>query len=489
MKLARCSVLALALIAGVATAQETGATEEATSGGPICVGGTGWSPSLADTAQIESAPIPVSYSELFESTAPCERWALDEASLIDWHLRFGTEQSVTAALAYLERDFVADTPANRDWSVPERAQRSAVDVERDMVKVGRYVRDLRQAWQAALPDVTRAIEMSHPQHPNFSERQDFTRTSASFRRIGELLQVRENYRFLAEQYLRAGEEFASMDLLETAERYLRPVVEGGQFLGPLEEQWRAAGGHFNLHTFRDEGLSMRAPILRAQITGSGADIAHAQEIVTSMERPSYIRAAQTAFSGGNGFCDISPAWGDVQGLERACRSDDHLPQRVINYWAARAIFDLITGSTDELSGGLASRLLEKEQLSSSGRCCGRRAEDDARRLLLARADRQRQLLEEAVTRGEGDADEHWRQALDHLAEAERLTHITEASGRFRRIAEAWLDVWQRGGSLPLYPGEIRDNPMHWPEHRRYATYLTRLLANLDAIAAGAYAGE
>ena len=106
------------------------------------------------------------------------------------------------------------------------------------------------------------------------------------------------------------------------------------------------------------------------------------------------------------------------------------------------------------------------------------------RLRLQRADRRRRLLDEAIRGGDFyGGHEHWFDALGDLREAEKLVSPADAPARFRRVAEAWLAVWQRAEALPL-PPEAAARPTASPDLRRYATYLRRLIEDLPAIATG-----
>ena len=50
-------------------------------------------------------------------------------------------------------------------------------------------------------------------------------------RLQDVVRARESYIFLAQQYLRAAEEFGSLALLDKAALYLRPAVAGGPGAG------------------------------------------------------------------------------------------------------------------------------------------------------------------------------------------------------------------------------------------------------------------
>lgn len=427
----------------------------------ICVSGPNWRPSLGDAARIDSEAVPASYRAMFESKAPCVRWSLEEASIVDWHLRFGNERGISIALAYLERDYSRGVPTT-----------------------SRYRTELARAWRLALPDLLRARKIEQRPNLNYSLKHRFMDRSRTIRRFNGLVDAREKYLFLAEQYLRAAEEFGSTPLLDKASLYLRTTLDGTEFLEPLESQEPAAGLlHFNLHQFRTDDLKMRAAILQARLTRSAADIAEAERIVQSFERPRYRRLAEAVSSGGDDFCDISDGWSEAEALRAACEEDeDSIRERLTNYWIDRATLDFVTGNREARSHELAYRLLERERRSEQGRCCYRRAEDDLLRLRLLSAEDHRRRIGVHGARGH-ERVRAWWDALDDLHEAEKLAPAHSSPARFRRIALAWLEIWDRGETLSE-PSENGASRKDMPDRRRYAAYLRRLLDGISGIAAG-----
>jgi hypothetical protein len=238
---------------------------------------------------------------------------------------------------------------------------------------------------------------------------------------------------------------------------------------------------------------LRAAVLRARLTRSAGDIARARALIQTKDRPYYQRLAEEAFSGGHDFCDISRDASDREQLEASCEEDeDGLQERVVGHLLARAMLDLVadapeTGRGDS-SDERALRVLELERLPERGRCCGRRSVDDIVRLRVARAEHYNRLFAAAAARGgPNEASEPWFEALADLQAAERLIVPFEAPQRFRRVAEAWLSLWAQGravGERSVDNVRATDSA----EKRRYATYLRRQIANLDAIATGADPG-
>lgn len=72
----------------------------------ICAGGARfWHGDMDDVRNIAPKPVPDSYQGVFESTG-CSRWSLVVPSLLHWHRRVGSEDSMTAAIEYLSRDLL-----------------------------------------------------------------------------------------------------------------------------------------------------------------------------------------------------------------------------------------------------------------------------------------------------------------------------------------------------------------------------------------------
>lgn len=321
-----------------------------------------WQGSIEDTRQIEMVPVPKSFRDSLESGDACQSMQLDRRGLIDWHLKFGTASSVEAALTYLE-------------------ERDAV---RPSLTPQRYVSELQRAFQAAKRDLERAGRLAQPQGATYSVQQRFLDRSPSVGTFRQLLNSREGFIFFGEQYLRTAEEFNSPGLLAKADTYLKPVFEATQYLAPLEGKAPVAGLlYFNLNGFRVDDLRARSAILGARLSGAKAAIDTARAILASQLAPDYVRIAETAFSGGDDFCDINPGWSRSEEIEAACRADDDNETRIFNYWTNRATFDAIFDPGSELTGQvtvtasvpnsyyLASRLLRLEGLSEAGGQIGR----------------------------------------------------------------------------------------------------------------------
>jgi hypothetical protein len=424
----------------------------------ICVGGPEWHPSLDDARAIEATPVPASFRTLFESVEPCGRAALTVHLIVDWHMRFGNERSIAAALAYLERDYMRSLP-------PPAHHRS----------------ELERAWRAAGPDLTRAQTIQQPENLEYSPRYRFMDRSRPIQRFNSLVDAREHYRFLAEQYLRAAEEFGSGALLARAEPYLLALAASESFLEPLEDLPPAASLlHFNLDIFRTDDLRMRTAILKAQLSRSPADIAAAEALLGQMETLPLRSLAEAAFSGGTGFCDIGSDSNDSQALQQFCEADDDAADRAINFAVNRAALDFLGARPPhEHMVDTAVRLLERVRSHDTNRCCYRSEDEDLLRLRLASADFHRRRFADGLERDDTNSGAWW-EALTQLREAERLAPPHSAPARFERIARQWLALSETAA------GEAHARQASTPQFLRYAAYLRHSLANLDAIRNGSW---
>jgi hypothetical protein len=463
-------VLGLMVLSPLAHAQK--AHEKSEGKGVICVGGPRWSPTFADSRAIEAIPVPDSFRGMFGATEPCVKWAMDLEGIVDWHLRFGSAASASAALT-----FISD---NRR-SVPAPAA---------------YLPLLRTAFAAAMPDLRRVAALKENPELSYSVRYKFMEQSKTVVRLNELLRTREDYVFFARQYLRAAEEFASSTLLNTAETYISSANDAADFLAPFENKPPVQGLlYFNLHRSETDDFRARAALLRARISGSASDLNRAETIIKALERPTDKALASLAYSGGDDFCDITDGASDSEATEAACRADHEIDQHVPNIAIDRAQYDAIVAGVGgkELDTAysswtsLAERLLTLETLPDHGRCCGRSVAEDRLRLLMTRADYGERNV--AETHGAATSWEEkdrrsgvWHDTLSLLMQAERLAPPYNAPARFTRIAGQWLRIWKAGAVVFADRGG-RADPRQDPEKQRFAAYLTASLSGLAGQAA------
>jgi hypothetical protein len=417
-----------------------------------------WYPQNSETQNIEVEPVAPSFRRRMAAGA-CERFTLVKQDLISWHLKFGTARSTTAALAYLEQELTRDAPS-----------------------VEAYQAALEQAWRAALPDLQRAAETEQPGGVNYAAAQRVLRNSAAVGRLRRLVYARDTYVEVAGEYLRAGEEFGSLELLARADILLRAAEVAGSFLQSLERQAPVHGLlYFNVDGVPEDDFRLRMAVQQAVITRSLSDLERAQALIASAEQPFYQRLAEGAYSGGAAICDISEGWSDAEGLESTCRNTSSIKEQLTGYWLNRAMLDLLSGNSGAKSISLALGLLRAEERSGSPRCCGYSAQEDMFRLHVARAEA---ASREAFAPGDPRDATHTiaiDEAFSEYTAAEKLASPSEAPRRFRQVAEGWLSIWSKADRfVPQAQGAGRV----WPQRSRHATYLAAVLQKLDLIATG-----
>lgn len=455
VRLLVASLFWLAGAGGTAGAQPSATPEEAT----ICLAiATHWTPRNNETRNIEAEPVAPSFRRIMEAGG-CGRFSLVKQDLISWHLKFGSERSTTAALAYLEQELTSDaTPPTG------------------------YLVALERAWRTALPDLRGAAATRQSEGANYSARHRVMERSATVARFQRLVYARGIYVDVAREYLRAGEEFASQPLLARADTLLAAAEAGAAFLQPLQDQTPASGLlHFNIDGVPENDFRLRIAVARAAATRSAPDTERAQALVTAAERPFYRQLAERAHSGGDGLCDISEGWSGAEELESTCRSADNIQEQLISYWMNRAMLDLLGGDARADSISLALRLLKEEERGDSGRCCWYSAREDLFRLHVARAEA---AARAATTAGDprGNArSDALVEALEEYGRAAILAPPDEAPRRFRQVAEGWIALW---GIADAFVSQNRDADAAWPQRSRYAAYLRAVLEKLNEIAMG-----
>lgn len=437
--------------------------------GPICVGGgPGWRPSFNESRAIAAVPVPDSYRRMFESTEPCVEWRMGIEGLVDWHLKFGSVESVTDALRYIE-----------------------VSDQRLVPAPSAYMPQLRSAVVAAIPDLKRASELKQRPGLNYSVSYRFMQGSKKVTKLNELLRARENYVFFAQHYLRAAEEFVEPALLEKGEVYISAAVAAADYLAPLESLPPVKGQlHFNLDQFETDDLKARAALLRAQISGSVTDLKQADAILKALEKAGDQRLAELAYSGGDSFCDITDGASQSEEIAAACRTDDNIERRLPNLIVNRAQYEAIAAgfSARQVETGWpswtarADRLLAFDAHLFHALCCGASVDEYRWRLLNTRARYAVRFatepLSNEITFGKNyDRPQAWLDALERLSEAEKLAPPYSAPARFTRIARQWLAVWN-SGPVVFSGNDLRIDTMQDAEKRRFAEYLAASVASL-----------
>jgi hypothetical protein len=135
---------------------------------------------------------------------------------------------------------------------------------------------------------------------------------------------------------------------------------------------------------------------------------------------------------------------------------------------------------------MAMMLLQAAQLSKATHTVGFKryappADEQAYRLLLTRSNASLRRLKAKIKPG-NDVENDWLKALSDVGDLAATVSVYDDTGRFRRVAHQWLDLWRMRASLEAQDPDIR---LGRPEDYRFAAYLETTLASLDTIIRGA----
>lgn len=457
--------LAALAISAPALAQDSG-------GETICIGPARlFSGSLQDNTDIATTPVPESFRRLFEG-GPCTRFGLMQGSLTSWHLAFGNEATVTAALAWFEKAYFHAAVPMEDLAARLAAARSA-----------------------AQPDIEAARRLSaRPGGSPASER--LIARSKPIARLRELLGLHSDYVFLAGEYVRAAEFHGSRALFDGARKWFEPVAAALPALRDAARVDIAAGRDSR---FAPDGyaadqatmLEIRMAIVQAALSNAPADRATAEALLAHHANPQYRTAAEEAFRHGDDFCDIGER-SDLADYSSVCRSGN-FEREAVTWWRFRAQLDLIDAAAepdpdfDHLrptpdSIGTALRLLEqREQAGSedSGPVAYIASTADARvALLLQRADVSIRIAGIAGIDPDLASDYRFKARQD-LLRAEAIAPASETPARFRQIATRFLRLWEID-SVEAVKQDLQVDPAL----TRKAAYFRAVLGSLDDIAIG-----
>ncbi|HSI17861.1 MAG TPA: hypothetical protein VK980_08835 [Sphingomonas sp.] len=467
------SLVTMALIATPAAAKKHDDPQEV-----ICVTVLHlWSGNGEDVANIASIPVPESYRRTFLGGG-CGRFSLDEAGLIDWHLAFGDEASTTAALAFLEQHMGAAGASLAGLDAKLLAARRAV--QPDIDKMRRTIkRDGRDAMETA--------------------RREFYRRPA-IKRLMALVELHKDESFVATQYLRAAQFFASPRLLEQARPHFAAVQAG----------WRA----MNATAFYDkdgdvlrlqidgrrqtdaDDLDMAMAVTAAQLSGGVGDIIRAEDRLQAHFQPAFATAASEGYQHGEELCDIGDR-NDLKDFAQICGDDNEFEDEAANYWYRRAQLDLVkardarncpvdvAGATNIMGSFDAALLFLDAREKRADHTQGLRRYDAPSSakaaLYMARADTKLRLAlcQPRNTDGPQGMSGNLQAVLNDLALAEALVPASEAPSRFRQIGTLYLASYDRLVAAERAAGETR--PLYAPLARK-AAYFRTMIDRLPDIA-------
>ena len=451
-----------------------------------------WGGGTDDIRRIESVPVPESYLRLFNAGG-CTRFQLVEASLVDWHFKFGNERTTTAALAFLEAEYTKGTPPRT-----------------------RFRGLLENGLKAAGPPI-RAREAELQVGKTYQQAFKALSRDRRVRQLQQLVENHNKYLFLAQNYLRAAEFFGSPALYAKARQFHELVQMGADVLyGPassgLSDDARNVLGLRNYQLMDMRDLNARMSIMQVWLSRDPPEIDKAQVLINGMFRPVYRDAAEEAYD-YHDFCNAAEKSYRSE-LKLACKENDNLNLEVLRFWRNQARLDLIKagdpahyrpqrkmrdspseygriGMASQLTPGhnrtppqsvdFALRLHDPDRTGHvSGRCRVGCLSDERVPIYMEWADA---LLRQADSIGEGkrDTDRQPSQllggALLELANASQLVSPPDQPGRFRQVAESYIQIAERLSKIDPYYSRN-------PSFDRRKAYFRATLARLDAIKLG-----
>lgn len=358
----------------------------------------------------------------------CTAWQLVRQSLVNWHLAYGDVKSATAALAYLEARATGGKPLRTKLSV---ASKGDVDIA-------------------------------------------------------------ESYRFVAMEYARAADFYASPALLAKARRFAGPSLAVAIALREPRADGTAQPLFDDYPDRLWRTLDLQLAVASVRIGGQPADFAAARAVFARNDDPSFDAAGNYAYDNGRGFCDIGndsyrQAWNE------ACQDGD-FEARALAYWRYRAVFSMlaivagdlgINKVRDEWDGVTAPRLLEGHARDVSDGLPELYFSDSSFALTDIRfAIAEAQLAKAAKTfaadprPGVTRSEDETYYGLDQLWQASVYVRGSDHPGWLYRIGQRYL-----AGSAFL--DRIRDpaEPLR-SDHARRLAWLRTVLPRLDGIARG-----
>lgn len=283
-------------------AQSPDPSGPSSSGYMICLPiGHLWRGSADEIRRIENDPVPQSYREIFFATG-CNY--LIPTSLFDWHLQYGTAETIAPAFAFFEENYQSEFPRVSNLQRAfEREFRHDADHDHD-----RALQELRLDW--------------------------------------------ERSKLLAHQYIRAAEFFSSSELLARSEPHLERIAEALPVLYPAAEDQLSRQRRSIEEQEYDSVLDMqwRFAILQARLSGSVSDINNAIELLEARYVPTYPAALQ-GYTGGHHLCDVGrlSEWQE-EAFEDMCR-EEGFELRALSFWRHYAsIQAIIEGVSGDRSG-------------------------------------------------------------------------------------------------------------------------------------------
>ena len=446
MSLLAATVPALAQDPPVSVDEET-----VEDGEPICVAiGQRWIGNFTEIKEIESVPKRYLESDkAIDSKVPCA-FGFMPGGFINWHGRYGTEQSALAAVSYMEQRrgrIFGSTAAN----------------------ITTLKQELRRARKFGEWNETNKAD--YEKH--------FRAINVPFGELEGGVGFGNDIMFVAERFSSTELRNRAAHWLSEYDRLLQmlPEVATGDDLSPAEHNYAMPLKNFAQSGVVAELLRLRIALFDAQRDKS--KLSDYVALVVQADRPEYKKLGHYVYTGDD-FCDLPDYAPDA--IKSACSDDDSSFQsRALNYYYFRAMADLLKGTTREFSDGEFLTLYARNQLDNGGWDIRWRA-GDPREAMVKRA-RALANLNTPQTPNDGTVSDLSRMdyGLQGLVELTDSINPVDDPVLYRQLANEAL-IWDAKISAAYaLQGEARPD--------RISTkldYYRLVLPNLDAVVSGEY---
>lgn len=406
-----------------------------------------WNGTPAEVKAIKATPVPLSFKEGVQACGG----PLRAVDLIDWHLRFGTEETAFAAVNYI---------ADRHAAYRPQVRKAAKDIDRLMAQI------------------VEAARRSNSGKVESEDKQQILLTENLYRPLAQLSSPLE----IADVALAAGDRFNSVRLRNLASRW---IDEYDQFRAKIAfPETASASAKARYDEFAaDDGIDFRRTELRirlalfdAERTRSFEDIAHATRMAQQQRTEGLMAAAENAFEGGTDFCDL-PEYAP-QVAKTACATDN-FEKRAKHLLYLDALATVLKGEY-----GPAERFLEiyDRDRKDNGDWDTRWTGIDPRVVKLKVFMAETRYRSAASESGGSNVDE-MSYALDQLTAVTRLFSPADDPVGFRKIALSALQKDEELARLAAQAGDKADS--------RFAQTMSLyrvVLSRLDDIASGSISG-
>lgn len=401
-----------------------------------------WNGTPPEVKAIKATPVPLSFREGVQACGG----PLRAVDLIDWHLRFGTEETTFAAVSYI---------VDRHASYRPQVRKAAKDIDRVM---------------AQIVDAAR--------RSNSEDKQQILLTENLYRPLAQLSSPLE----IADVALAAGDRFNSVRLRNLASNWIDEYDQLRAKIAFPGTASAAAKARFD-ELIVDEGMDIKRSELRirvalfdAQQTGSFEDVAHAVLMAQQQRTEGLMAVAENSFEGGTGFCDLPDYAPQI--AKDACATDN-FERRAKNLLYFDALATALNGDY-----GPAERFLEiyDRDRKDNGDWDTRWTGVDRRIVKLKVVMAETRYRSAASESGGPNVDE-MSYALDELTAVTRLFSPADDAVGFRNIALSALQKDQELAGLAVKAGDKPDT-----RFSQTMSLYRVVLSRLDDIASGSISG-